>query len=158
MVSEDFASFVQRHGDQFLRYAVLLLGDREDAQDAVQAALERTYRRWDQVSTQEPAGYVRTALLNQARDRHRRRLVRLLALPRQFERTSNSEDGLDDRYDLIRATRQLPPRQRAVLLLKYWMDLPDAAIAKELGCSVGTVKSQASRGLDRLRALLREES
>lgn len=156
VVDAAFSDFVEREGDGLLRYAVLLLGDRQDAEDAVQLGLERAFSRWDRLAGEKPTAYVRATVLNQARDRHRRKLVRRMALPRLAERSAVVHEGLEDRFDLLRTLRQLPPRQRAVLLLRFWMDLSEAEIARELGCSVGTVKSQVSRGLARLRELLPE--
>jgi RNA polymerase sigma factor (sigma-70 family) len=65
---------------------------------------------------------------------------------------------VEERDELVRALHRLPPRMRAVLVLRYWEDLPEAEVARVLGCSAGSVKSQASRGLRRLRAVLAEET
>jgi RNA polymerase sigma-70 factor (sigma-E family) len=147
-----FEDFVARAGDRLLRSAVLLVGDRGTAEDLVQGALERTYRHWPRVSSGQPEAYVRRALVNAAASRWRRRGVREVPLDATHEVTvADDRDRLALRDGLIRALLTLPARQRAVLVLRYFDDMSEADVAATLGCSVGSVKSQASRGLVRLR-------
>ncbi len=143
-------------GDHLLHAAIALTGSRQDAEDLLQAAVERLLRRRRRVDDLE--AYLRRALYNLAVDGWRRRGAwhrRRNLLP------SLPGDGIgpdpvsmvDLRDALVRALRELPPRQRAVLVLRYWEQLTQAETAELLGCSEGTVKSTASRGLSRLREL-----
>jgi RNA polymerase sigma-70 factor (sigma-E family) len=152
----EFEEFVGRSADRLLRSAVLLVGDRSAAEDLLQGALERTYRHWSRVGGGQPEAYVRRALVNAATSRWRR--IRIREVPLAFGDEPEADVGLADHADrlstrdgLVRALLTLPPRQRAVLVLRYLDDLPEAEVAAALGCSVGSVKSQASRGLVRLR-------
>ncbi|WP_035742124.1 SigE family RNA polymerase sigma factor [Parafrankia elaeagni] len=148
-----FEEFVARTGDRLLRCAVLLVADHSAAEDLVQGALERTYRHWPRVSAGHPEAYVRHALVNAAASGWRRSRVREVPLgPHGRAGPTDHADRLSTRDELIRAPMTLPARQRAVLVLRYFDDLPEAEVAAALGCSVGSVKSQASRGLARLRA------
>lgn len=147
-----FDAFVADRATELLRYGLLLFGNRRDAEDALQDALEKAWRRWGQLSGSSPEAYIRTCLLNAARDAARRRRVRLGATAKLFSRPPDAETvAVDIRDGLLQALAALPPRQRAVVLLRYWLDMAESDVARELGCSVGTVKSQAARGLTRLR-------
>jgi len=140
------------------RTALLLTGqDRAEAEDLLQGALERAYRRWGRICRAgDPERYVRRILANASTDRWRRLRRRPeRELPPDAAGLVESDHAADvvERDFLLRALAGLPPRQRAVLVLRYFCDLPEAEIADALGCSAGTVKSQASRGLARLRAI-----
>jgi RNA polymerase sigma-70 factor (sigma-E family) len=158
-VSDSFEEFVRGRSAHLFQLA-LLLTDRNqaDAQDLVQVALERAWARRRAISRSDsPEPYVRRVLVNASIDR--RRWLRRRA-ERPLEDAGADVVGADDpaglvaRRDLlVRSLAALPPRQRAVLVLRYWEDLPETEVAATLGCSVGTVKSQASRGLARLREL-----
>ena len=153
-----FEEFVQGCSPRLFRTALLLAGqDRAAAEDLLQLALERAYRHWGRVCRSgDPEPYVRRILVNAANDRWRRAIRRPErpldpgdAGPVVADRT----DAIAERDFLIRALAGLPPRQRSVLVLRYYNDLSEVEVADVLGCSVGTVKSQASRGLARLRAI-----
>jgi RNA polymerase sigma-70 factor (sigma-E family) len=143
-------------GDHLLHAAIALAGNRANAEDLLQAAVERLLRRRRQVDDLE--AYLRRILYNLAADgwhrraaRHRRRAL----LPSQPDDDTGPDPlaTVDLRDMLVRALRELPPRQRAVLVLRYWEQLTQAETAGLLGCSEGTVKSATSRGLARLREL-----
>ncbi len=151
-----FEEFVHARSGSLLRTALLLTGqNRAEAEDLLQAALERAYRHWPRVSESgEPERYVRKILANASADRWRR----IARRPEQALAASDVGPGVQDRAAevadrdfLLRALAALPPRQRAVLVLRYFDDLPEAEIAEMLGCSLGTVKSQVARALARLR-------
>ncbi|REE98090.1 SigE family RNA polymerase sigma factor [Thermomonospora umbrina] len=155
-----FEEFVAGRGTALLRTAVLLSGgSRHDAEDVVQTALEKAYRHWSRIEG-DPEPYVRRILVNVTISRARRRRIRQEV---NVERVPEvgvpaAADGLALRDVLIRELHRLPARQRAVLVLRYWDDLTEARIAEAMGCSVGTVKSQAAKALARLRAhRIREE-
>jgi RNA polymerase sigma-70 factor (sigma-E family) len=151
-----FEEFVQACSPRLFRTALLLAGqDRAAAEDLLQLALERAYRHWGRVCRSgDPERYVRRILANAANDRWRR-AVRRPERPLDSRHAdlvvADQADTVAERDFLIRALAGLPPRQRTVLVLRYYNDLSETEIADVLGCSVGTVKSQASRGLARLR-------
>jgi len=145
---------VQDCSPRLFRTALLLAGqDRAAAEDLLQLALERAYRHWARVCRSgDPERYVQRILANASNDRWRkaaRRPERLLRPGDADPPAQDQSDAVVERDFLIRALAALPPRQRTVLVLRYFNDLPEAEIADALGCSVGTVKSQVSRGLAR---------
>lgn len=154
-VAEEIERFFIDRGDQLMRTAVLLTGSRDAAQDLLQTALERLMRHWRSLNG-DAEGYLRRTLYNLAADGFRRqgRLRRKLLLLQAGTRTSvDSTAEVDLRDALVRLLLQLPPRQRVVLVLKYWEQLSEAEIAASLGWPEGTVKSVTFRGLRRLREL-----
>ncbi|MGW4502312.1 SigE family RNA polymerase sigma factor [Micromonospora sp. NPDC004336] len=148
---EGLDTLVAERGDALLATAVLLTGSRTAAEDLLQAALERLMRHWNRVRG-DKEGYLRRTMYHLAIDqwRSRRRRPEVLASVEPPGR-SDGTDALDLRQALVQAMATLPPRQRAVLVLRYWEQLSEAEAAETLGCSIGTVKSTASRGLSRLR-------
>jgi RNA polymerase sigma-70 factor (sigma-E family) len=155
---ESFEDFVCARSASLMRTALLLAGhNRAEAEDLLQLALERAYRHWGRVSRAgEPERYVRTILANASADRWRRMARRaerpLLLAPNAGPVVPDRTADVENRDYLLRALAALPPRQRTVLVLRYFDDLSETETAQLLGCSVGTVKSHASRGLARLRA------
>jgi RNA polymerase sigma-70 factor (sigma-E family) len=151
-LDEDFEAFVTARGSALLRTAVLLsAGSRHDAEDVLQSALERAYRQWRRIDG-DPEPYVRRILVNLVINRTRRfRVLRELSFAAPPERPDRDGPDIPLRTVLLDELRTLPPRQRAVLVLRYWEDLSEAETADLLGCAVGTVKSQAARGLAKLR-------
>lgn len=150
---DSFRVFVERNWNSLVRTAYLLTGDRGYAEDLVQSALEKTHRKWQRVGVMDaPAAYVRRAMVNTAISwRRRRRLPEVPLFGAESTATADPYHRVDQRDHVLSALRRLPPKMRAVLVLRYFEDLDDAAIADAMNCSVGTVKSQASRGLARLR-------
>ena len=148
---------LDERGQHLMRAAVALTGSRADGEDLLQAALERLLRNWRRIDT-DPEGYLRRTLYNLAADgwRHRGRWrIRLAEFRSQARAAAHDEDvaAVDMRDALVRLLQQLPPRQRAVVVLRYWEQCTEAETAALLGCSEGTVKSAAARGLRRLREL-----
>ncbi|RJL30761.1 SigE family RNA polymerase sigma factor [Bailinhaonella thermotolerans] len=154
---DSFAEFVASRGTALLRTAYLTCGSRDEAEDVLQTALERAYRSWARIeSGADPEPYVRRIVVNTAISRARRRAI-LRILPTATPPDRPAYDGapsLELRDELMRALRALTPKQRAVLVLRYFEDLTEAQTAEALGVTVGTVKSQASRALARLRTLI----
>ncbi|GAA0332747.1 SigE family RNA polymerase sigma factor [Actinoallomurus spadix] len=151
---ESFVEFVAQRGTALLRTAQLLCGGRTDAEDLLQTALEKAYRHWGRMKPgADPEPYVRKILVNLSVSRARRwRVLREVQMAAPPETPTASEAGtVELRGVLIEELKRLGPRQRAVLVLRYWEDMSEAETAAMLGCSVGTVKSQAARGLARLR-------
>lgn len=154
-----FEKFVTQRLPALYRYAMVLTQNRHDAEDLVQEALTRTGLRWSAIRRKDdPEGYVRTAMVRIMANRWRRpkREVSVSDPPEPAAEDVALERLLDD--DGIRSRiAGLPPRMRAVLVLRYVEERGDAEIAWLLGCSCGTVKSQASRGLARLREAVKTE-
>lgn len=154
---DDFSAFVVAQLPGLLRFGNLLTGDRAAAEDLVQTALARTHLRWKQL--REPAAataYVRTAMVRQQSNLRSRLLARerpMAALPERADDAASYAD-LDERDAMWSALARIGPRQRAVLVLRYYERLSEAEIATVLGCSTGTVKSQSAKGLARLRTVL----
>jgi RNA polymerase sigma-70 factor (sigma-E family) len=153
---QDFHDFVVGQWHALLRTAYLLTGDRGEAEDLVQSALVRVHRNWQRIERRDaPAVYARRVLVNLNASIWRRRRLReqpTEQLPELPDADATEAHALRD--ELRRACLRLPPRQRAVLVLRYFEDLTEADTAATLGISVGAVKSQTSRGLDRLRVIL----
>ena len=155
-----FEKFVETHVDDFVRVAHLITWDESEAEDLVQECLIRTAKRWSTISGMEhPGAYVRRVLVNLALDERRRQGRRRAELGRPFsdvgdERALAMLDRFGVRIELLEALGQLPRQQRTVLGLRYFLDLSEEQTAELLDCSVGTVKSSASRGLARLRAVM----
>jgi RNA polymerase sigma-70 factor (sigma-E family) len=154
----DFTAFVAGASRRLLRSAYLISGDAGVAEDLLQTALERAYRRWCHVRREgAPEAYVRRIIVNTATDWWRRE-HRLRSVPlddSSFPAVNDLRlDSLNVREQLLAGLRQLPLGQRAVLVLRYFDDLTEAETARTLGCSVGTVKSQHARAMARLRELL----
>jgi len=156
----DFENFVAHNTDALLRTAYLIVSDLPEAEDLVQETLLELARRWHRVRRMDhPVAYARRILVNLAlggadrRSRRRRELTgEALADRRDVQGESNSIETQDE---LMRALAALPPRQRTVLVLRYFLDLPETEVAAAFKCSLGTVKSTASRGLARLEQTLR---
>jgi RNA polymerase sigma-70 factor (sigma-E family) len=162
----EFERFVDGCAGELLRTAYLIVWDLAEAEDLVQDTLLRVARRWPRVRRMDqPAAYARRILVNLAIDDGTRRSRRRDELEQPDgaaldihtdEAATRAFGALDARAELIDALAVLPPRQRAVLVLRYFEDLSEAQTAQTLNCSVGTVKSTASRGLARLREELEE--
>jgi RNA polymerase sigma-70 factor (sigma-E family) len=152
----DLELFLAERGEPLLRTAVLLTGSKEAGEDLLQAALERLLRHWRTIEG-DPEGYLRRTLYHLAADGWRRQRAwrKQLRLLRSGTQTAIADRTaeVDLRDALVRLLVQLPPRQRAVIVARYWEQLSEAESAQILGCSVGTVKSATSRGLHKLREL-----
>jgi RNA polymerase sigma-70 factor (sigma-E family) len=160
---EEFDRFVEEACEPLLRTVYLIVRDVAGAEDVVQETLLRVARRWPRVRRmRHPSAYARRIAINLALDEHRARGRVDTALEREgealereaafLERSGPNGNGhVEQRADLIAALSALSPRARAVIVLRYYGDLSEAEIADTLGCSVGTVKSTASRALETLR-------
>ena len=155
--TEEFDAFVRGRSPALLRSAYLLTGDQYLAEDLVQSALARTHRSWRRLrDTGNAESYTRRTMYHLQVSWWRRRRV-VEAFPGELPDTRSADDpiaGTDLRLLLRAALARLSPRQRAVLVLRYFEDLSVEETASALGCSTGTVKSQAARGLATLRKRL----
>lgn len=151
----DFQEFVATQTRPLLGLAHALTADPHDAWDLTQETLARLGERWGRTRFDEPAAYARTVMTRLNIDRIRR-LRRELPLPvHREERAPADLVGELDGW-LVEALATLSPRQRTALALRYVEDLDVRGIAERMGCSEGTVKSQLSRGTERLRKHARE--
>jgi RNA polymerase sigma-70 factor (sigma-E family) len=147
-----FEEFVAARRAALLRTAYLLTGSHADAEDLVQVALVKVVPHWNRIADR-PEPYVRQALARESVSRWRRRRWRETSSGQLQERAASAPD-VDQRLALQQALGSLAPRQRAVIVLRYYEDLTEKETASVLGVAVGTVKSQARDGLARLRTLL----
>ena len=154
-----FEEYVAGRGDALLRFAYLLSGDRHLAEDLVQEVLARMHQRWHRMDqVQQPDAYFRSAIVRQFLSWRRRLSSRERPLAGMPERPPTGPDDATRhaaRDEIWRLLAILPRRQRAVLVLRYYEDLPDAEIAEVLGCRQATVRVHAARGLAGLRQLMR---
>jgi RNA polymerase sigma-70 factor (sigma-E family) len=151
--SEGFEDFVSARGQALQRFAYLLTGDWALAEDLVQTAFSRAYPRWSRIVSGEPEAYVRKIMVNTWSSWWRRRWrgeLPAISLPEIAARDPYQD--VDRRHAVRSALAGLPHRQRVVLVLRYHEDMSELQVAEMLGISVGTVKSQASKALARLRA------
>jgi RNA polymerase sigma-70 factor (sigma-E family) len=153
-----FEAYVAARGAALLRFAALLTDDRHRAEDLVQDALAKAYLRWDRIRrTDEPDVYVRRVLINSSRSWWRRRANREVPVEHAAEQAARHAAPGDvsaesaDRDAVRKMIAELPHRQRAVLVLRYFEDLDDTTIAQILECSTATVRTHAMRALHRLR-------
>jgi RNA polymerase sigma-70 factor (sigma-E family) len=155
--SASFAEVFNTHHRSAVRLAWLLTGDPHAAEDVVSDAFAKVWVQWEKGNVKDVGPYLRRAVANNVKSRGRRRGIEI----REAEKRGGDdrgvrldEDALADRDVVWQALRRLPERQRQTLVLRFYEDLPEAEIAEILGVRVGTVKSQISRGLDRLRELV----
>jgi RNA polymerase sigma-70 factor (sigma-E family) len=142
------------------RLAILLVDDLASAEDVVQDSFTGLWRRYGDELTglDNPLGYLRTAVVNNARSVLRRRKTARGYTPPHVPDAASAESVAmlsEEHREVLDAVHKLPPRQREVLVLRYWSDLSEADIAEALGISRGTVKSTASRGLEAVGRILK---
>ncbi|WP_066583389.1 SigE family RNA polymerase sigma factor [Cellulomonas timonensis] len=152
----EFSAFMLEAEPLLGRMAWLLCGDVHRAEELVQQALVRTYVAWPRARAGDPLAYARKTLTNLRIDTWRKHRRELLTAPDGMPETAMGAGthAQADRDVLVRALLQLSPRRRRVIVLRYLVDLSEREVADDLGISVGTVKSTASRGLVQLRTIL----
>ena len=148
---ERFEAFMREHRNALVRLAKLTTRDPSNAEDSVHDALIAVGAVWSKVNDDTALAYARTAVIRQARRNSRARP----RLPAWFASDDAVDDvgflRLEEDRELVRILRILPTNQRITLVLRYCFDMPDRAIAEVMGCTEGTVRSQAHRGLETLR-------
>jgi RNA polymerase sigma-70 factor, ECF subfamily len=153
--AHSFDEFYRSTAVRVLRYAVAVIGDRGEAQDAMQEAYARAWRRWETVAAHPaPEAWVRLTVSRLATDRWRRALGLRSALTRSGPAPPSAAPPSENTVLLVTALRRLPANQRQALALHYLYDLSVEQIAAETNVAVGTVKSWLSRGRERLAAQL----
>lgn len=152
---QSYCDFVTARRSGLLREAYLLVGDVHLAEDLVQTVLAKIYVAWHRVSASDaPDAYVRRVLINTNISRHRRRRVAEVltdALPDAVDAVSMPSQVPSDA--VVDALMGLSRRQRTAIVLRFWDDLPESAVAELMGCSVGSVRTHTARAMARLRAL-----
>ncbi|MEU4642175.1 SigE family RNA polymerase sigma factor [Micromonospora sp. NPDC023814] len=152
---QEYIEYVTARLPALRRLAYALCGDADQADDLVQETATRLYRRWARIGEVEQLdAYVRTVLVRLFLDTRRRGWWRVHLFGGPPDVRSTEDRGAEERTVLREALAQVPPRQRAVLVLRFVHDLPVDEVARTLGCSAGTVKSQTSHGLAAMRRLL----
>src|SRR5215471_7210382 len=150
---QQFEEFMTSRWAGLVRLAFGLTGDRWLAEDLAQTALASAYASWWRVRrADDPDAYVRRILINASKRRFRRRVSEHPAATAPEAAVSDPTTSVDERSALLGALEELPPRQRAVVVLRYWEGLTDTQAGALLGCSASTVRSQAARALAKLRA------
>jgi len=156
-VDADFAAFVRANERSLLRLAWLLMADRHAAEDLVQTALEKTMPKWTSIRQDDPMAYVHRVMLNTRTSWWRRHRGRESLTNDVIEvGADDATEAYGERDRLTTALRSLTEGQRKVVVLRHYEDMSEAQVAALLGCSTGTVKSQNSRALARLRIALAE--
>jgi RNA polymerase sigma-70 factor (sigma-E family) len=157
MAGED-REFLDFFADEFWslrRVGFLLTGDWGEAEELAQEAMARTFAAWSRVRGYDrPAAFARRVLLNRHRSLLRRAVVEARQVLASRPQEHHEPDFSGDDLVLWQALRRLPARQRAAIVLRFYLDLPEAEVARQLGVPVGTVKSLVHRGLRRLRERL----
>ncbi|MEU4042973.1 SigE family RNA polymerase sigma factor [Streptomyces antibioticus] len=159
--NEEFQAFVIGRWPRLMRTAFLLTGEQHAAEDLAQTTLEQVYVAWNRVAAaDEPEAYVRRVMINTHSRRYRKKLREFLAprgedpgLTHEIADTGDRIAQADDRHTLLKALAELPPRQREAVVLRYWEDLTESQTAQAMGCSIGAVKSNAAKGIAKLRAI-----
>jgi RNA polymerase sigma-70 factor (sigma-E family) len=152
-VDEDFTEFVRQCTHRLYRVAFLLTADRSRAEDLTQDALARTYAAWRRVRREDAYAYARRVLVNLQTDWWRARRWRERLVSQVPERLNEPDlaGAATQRHAVARALQALTPRERSVIIHRYFLDFTEQQTASELGISVGTVKSTTSRALAKLR-------
>jgi len=149
----EFERFVTAAWPRLRWSAYLLCGDHHLAEDLTQTALARTYAAWKRIQRDDPTAYARKVLVNLNIDRVRRRRFLEVAEEHAPERAVDNGSGhVERREELVTLLQALGDRERAVVVLRHYYDLPEAQVADELGIPRGTVKSTLARALSKLRA------
>lgn len=148
---KEFAEFFAARFENFRRIAYALCGDWNEAEELAQNGFVRLYSHWPRVLHQNPDGYLRTIVTRLFLDSRRRGRKREHLVAEPPDRSLTENHSFDERQPLIAALHRLPPRQRAVLVLRIVQDLSIEEAAEVMRCTRGTVKSQTARGLAALR-------
>ncbi len=155
---DQFVDFARAHAAGLRRMAFLMCRDWHLAQDLTQTALAKLYTAWPRLDwLDSPIGYTKKILLRTFLDHQRRRGSHELAVQSVPDSVTEHADDSDLRVTLLDALAQLPARDRAIIVLRYWEDHSIETVADMVGVSIGVVKSQSMRSLTRLRELLGED-
>lgn len=153
--AEAFQSFAQQNWESLLRTAILLAGSRHLGEDLMQEAMVRTFTAWQRIEPDSALAYTRKVMANACTDRWRRKHLDIIplddAILTQHRSSGDPEGRFDDREEILDRLSGLSQRERTIVVLRYYWDLPEIEVAELISVSVGTVKSTASRALAKLR-------
>lgn len=156
-MGDGFREFVRERSPSLSRHAYLLTGDHQLAEDLLQSALAGTYRHWRRVRDNNPDAYVRQAMYHQQISWwRRRRVAERLEVEPPDRAAADPAEQTTLRLTMAEALARLTPKQRAVLVLRFYEDLTEAQAADVLGCRIGTVKRHGHDALRRLREMAPE--
>jgi RNA polymerase sigma-70 factor (sigma-E family) len=147
----EFVEFARSAFGRLVHAAYLITGNHHQAEDAAQTALVRTYASWSRVRDRDAYGYARTVLINHLVDSWRRPIREYATDDVPEQQYGDVADDVATRRWLLAVLAMLSPRERTIVVLRYYFDLPETQVAHELDISVGTVKSTTSRALEKLR-------
>ena len=153
-LDQEFQDFIAARGPALLRTAYLLTGDQQLSEDLVQTSLEKALRHWSKIRVPGAAeGYVRRIMYRENVSFWRQRRTREVPMAEPPEQLGPAPpgDAVEDRIVMRTALMRLGARQRTVLVLRFYEDLTEAQVARAMGVTVGTVKSQTAKALDQLR-------
>ncbi len=153
----EFKAFYFAEAGKLKRLALLMTGEPDRAEDLAHDALLRTYKAWNRIRDDDPGPYVRTALLNGCRNHLRRRATERRNTPQPGIDTPDASPSVVEAVRVAAALAILSPVRRAVVLLRFYEDLPEAQIAQILDRPLNTIKSDLRRALEQLRPVLGEE-
>lgn len=154
---QSYAEFVTGSWARLNHAAFLLTHDRHEAEELVQSVLVKTYASWPRVKQLDAFAYTYRSVVNAFIDRYRRRTA-LRELLTPATPAGEPVSTVDDRDEILRLLAGLSPRERSIVVLRYYLDRPEAEVADMLGVSTGTVKSTASRALAKLRVAHLEDT
>lgn len=154
-VHTDWDGLVMVASPGLMKLAYMLCGNQHAAEDLLQATFARAWRHSERIAAMAaPAAYLRRIMINEHSSQHRRRQLATVPLDADLDPAAPTASRADDRDEAWRWLATLPPRQRTVLVLRFYEDVPDQKIAQLIGCTQATVRSHASHGLAALRTLL----
>lgn len=153
---DEFRAFFFAQSPRLKGIALLMTGDRARAEELAQEALLRAYRAWPRIRRKDPGPYVRATLVNLCRNEYRRRLLERKHPSEEIGPATGHDATVAEAMRLADALRALPPIRKAVIVLRYYEDLPEAEIARILDRPLNTIKSDIRRSLETLRPLLKE--
>ena len=153
---DEFRAFFFAQSPRLRGIALLMTGDQARAEELAQEALLRAYRAWPRIRREDPGPYVRATLVNLCRNEYRRRLLERKRPSEEAATQIGHDATVAEAMRLADALRALPPIRKAVIVLRYYEDLPEAEIARILDRPLNTIKSDIRRSLETLRPLLKE--
>lgn len=154
LARESFRRAYEKHRPPLLRLSTLLLTDASQAEDVIQDVFVRAFSAIGALPDDQVGPYLRRCVVNAWKNEVRHRRTATLAAPKLINREFVLEDSVEDRDAILAAIQDLPPRQRACIVLRYYEDLSDREIARLLECRISTVKSQSSRAIAKLRKVV----
>jgi RNA polymerase sigma-70 factor (sigma-E family) len=152
----EFKDFYIREAPRLRRLALMLTADTQRADDLTQDALLKMYVSWARIRNDDPGPYARRILVNLCRNAHRRRMLELRKTPTPIPDVVDRDGRVEESLRVATALSTLTPIRRAVVVLRFYEDMPEAQIARVLDRPLNTIKSDLRRALERLRPLLDE--